>query len=337
MEDELKDFLLFCSEISFGEIDLREAEREFCRELNRQVLSLCKSLPESVQNDAAVFLLRYARVSFEEELSFFKNYYVPSWSIIYWLANFEDDERTLSRECVSDAITAHSMAMLLHSLDDHLNDGEMEATHLNLLLRSQAWLMMSVSFNRLADEVSAGKEIVRQHLDDYYSGVCCSQGAESLDGYCTLFRKQMATGMIVPALLTRKLTAEKEFTTAVLKAYGSFGIAWRLLDDINDIEKDMKKGTRSSVYLCLPENIRNYWGGNNAKGADPGAGSHKVVLDYVLENGVIKTLSERICKELESAASLAEAHHLTGWADEFRCLMRPLKNIPNPHEKRHPE
>lgn len=330
MEDKLINFLSFCSTIDFGDIDLSDSEKEFCRQLSRQVLSLCKSLPQSVQTDAVFFLMRYGRMSLAEELNFYKNYYVPAWSIIYWLAHLHDEDRGLPRECVGDALAAHSMAMLLHSLDDHLNDGEMKVTHLNLLLRSQAWLTMNAGFNRLADAVPAGKELVRQHLDDYYSGVCCPRVVESLDEYCTLFRKQMATWLIVPALLTKKISPEKEFTLAVQNAYASFGIAWRLLDDINDIEKDMTKGMRSAVYLCLPENIRSCWRSDGAEQADPGDGNTGVIVECVLENGVVATLRERICRELESAASIAEAYGLTGWAEEIHCMMKPLKNSQYP-------
>ena len=329
MGDKLSNFLSFCSNIDFGDINLPDAEKEFCRQLNGQILSLCKSLPQSVQNDALFFLMRYARVSLAEELNFFQNYYVPAWSILYWLANFDGTERNVSKEYVMEATAAHCMAMLLHSLDDHLNDGEMEVTHLNLLLRSQAWLIMNVSCNRLANAVPEGRETVRQHLDDYYSCICFPQVVGSLEGYSTLFRKQMATWLIVPALLTKQITPEKEFTEAVQNAYGSFGIAWRLLDDINDIEIDMMRGTRSAVYFCLPENMRRCWEKNGAEQTERGDSNHGIILEYVLENGVVKTVSESICKELESAVSIADTHHLTGWADEFRCMMRPLTNIPD--------
>ena len=122
----------------------------------------------------------------------------------------------------------------------------------------------------------------------------------------------MATWLIVPALLTKTVSPETEFTQAVQNAYCSFGIAWRLLDDINDIEKDMTKGTHSAVYLCLPENIRSCWGSNGEKQTASRPGNSQVVLECVLENGVVATLRERICRELESAAFIAEAHGLDG-------------------------
>jgi hypothetical protein len=53
---------------------------------------------------------------------------------------------------VTNAVTAQSMAMFLHSLDDHLVDGQVSVTPLTLFLRSQAWTIMTRAFCNLADE-----------------------------------------------------------------------------------------------------------------------------------------------------------------------------------------
>jgi hypothetical protein len=123
--------------------------------------------------------------------------------------------------------------------------------------------------------------------------------------------------------LTKKITFGKKFTRDIQTAYGSFGIAWRLLDDIKDIKKDMVEGAKSSVYICLPENLKNLWDKNTE---NKNSGCAKVILDYVLENSLIDRIKERICSELESAASIADRCNMTGLAGEFRCLLKPLKN-----------
>jgi hypothetical protein len=133
-------------------------------------------------------------------------------------------------------------------------------------------------------------------------------------------------GLTVPALMTKKMMASEEYSGAIQAAYASFGIAWRLLDDIHDIEKDMMKGTHSSIYACLPEEIRNSWDRNTEDKKDKDTGYAKLVSSYVLENRVIDRLRERIRSELESAASIADHCNLAGLADEFRSLLRPLRN-----------
>ena len=326
MEDKLEDLLSSCSEIDFGAVNLSNEGKEFCRELNNEIISLCKSLPESTQADALLFFMRYFRIPFGQELSFFSNYYVPAWSIIYWLIQSATEGKGLEREDMQNAKSAHSMALLLHPLDDHLNDNEWPATHLFLLLRSQSWMIMNNAWNRLADKVDGGEEIVAGFLDDYYAGIRSSKEILSLDSYCDLFRKQMATGFIVPALILKKMTANEEFAHAIQTAYGSFGIAWRLLDDINDIEADMMKGVHSSIYIYLPEEIRRHW---NKGTEDKHKDCTRFILDYVLEHSIIERIKERMCTELECAVSIADDHNMTGLADQFRYLLSPFENRQN--------
>ena len=57
-------------------------------------------------------------------------------------------------------------------------------------------------------------------------------------------------GMIAPILLSMKMTGISDFTRDIEIAYGSFGIAWRLLDDIRDIGRRYGKwGTLSDISL----------------------------------------------------------------------------------------
>ncbi len=319
MEDKVKNLLLSCSEIDFGAVNLSQGEKKFCSELNNEVNSLCKSLPESAQTDALVFL------AFGQEFSSFMDYYVPAWSIIYWLIQSAPGGKWLEQEDIHNAKTAHAMALFLHPFDDHLNDGQLRATHLTVLLRSHAWMIMNAALNRLADRVNGGKDIVQDLINDYYSSIRPPEDVPSLERYCDHFRKQMATWLIVPILMTKKMNSNKEFTNAIQSAYGSFGIAWRLLDDIKDIKTDMMKGTKSSIYMCLPQDIKNYWEKRSGQESDKKDGYFKVILDYIQENSVIERIRERICSELDSAASIADDFDMTSWADELRSLSKTLK------------
>jgi hypothetical protein len=325
MEDEFEDLLSSCSAINFGIIDISREEKEFYNDLNNEIILLCQSLPESARTKAFLFLMDYSKISFAD-LDFFKRYYIPAWSILYWLIHRCHDAGGLRQIDIRSAKTAHSMAMFLHSLDDHLNDNELPASHVALLLRSQSWMIMNHALDTLADRVDGGEEIVRSFINDYYSGICGSAKTNSLESYCDLFRKLMAMGLIVPALMTREITSDVGFTDAVLTAYVSFGIAWRLLDDIRDIRIDMAKGIHSSIYACLPEEIRDSWNGNAEEKKDKNNGYAQLVLSYIQKDSVIDRIKERICSELESAASIADYFDMSGLGDEFRSLLRPLRN-----------
>ena len=220
--------------------------------------------------------------------------------------------RRLRERDVTNAVTAQSMAMFLHSLDDHLTDSQISVSPLTLLLRSQAWTIMHRAFSHLAEGVPAGERTIRGFIDEYYSSIQDSNGLKSLDSYCDLFRRQMAMGMVAPILLSKKMTGISDFTRDIEIAFGSFGIAWRLLDDIRDIRRDIEKGAHSAIYLCLPNNIRAHWNNNSIKSPFPAEDSLNTVLNHILEYRLIDKIKERICAELETAATIVEAHGLTG-------------------------
>jgi len=215
--------------------------------------------------------------------------------------------------------------MFLHSLDDHLTDQQVPVSPLTLLLRTRAWAIMDRAFLGLAHGVPAGMRTVRCFLDDYYSSMQDSNGLKSLDNYCDLFRKQMALGMIAPTLLSMKMTGMSDFTRDLQIAYGSFGISWRLLDDIRDIDGDIEKGSHSAIYLCLPKKVRTHWNNNTVKSRAAAKDCTNAIVNHILEHNLIDKIKKRICAELQTAASIVEAYGLAGLARELRDLARPLR------------
>jgi hypothetical protein len=267
--------------------------------------------------------MKYSNASFED-FNLFRMYYAPAWSIIYWLIQSCRKTDKLTHPDVKNAKAAHFMAMFLHALDDHLRDHQIPVTHLALLLRSQSWLVMNSAARSLAGGLAGGEDLIEDFIDDYYASIRSVKDPESLDEYCERFRKQMATWFIVPIILAKKITGDEAFSNAVQTAYGSFGIAWRLLDDIQDMEVDMANGIRSSVFVCLPENIQKLWPAHPAAQTEDNRRVFEPVMHHILDNNIIETLKDRVCSELKSAASIAGQYHLTGLAQEFDCLSRPL-------------
>jgi len=329
MDNKITDLLSFCSRVDFGTVNLSREEEAFRGELNREMLLLCEYLPKSMRTEAALFLVKYLQASFSDGLNFVNYFYAPAWSILFWLQRFCPNNKKTGPKCVKDAKTGHAMAMFLHALDDHLTDGQLPVTHLTLLMRSQSWMIMNQAFKRLAQGVDQGAEIICDLIDDYYSSIGKSDETESLDSYCKFFRKQMATWLIVPVLMAKRMYGNEEFARSVQAVYSSFGIAWRLLDDLQDFDKDMMKGIHSSLYTCLPGEIRKGWDRVKEEKADGNGSSAGQVLNYVLASGIIDRIRQRICSELESAASIAGSCNMSGFADELRCLVKPLKEGQN--------
>jgi hypothetical protein len=226
---------------------------------------------------------------------------------------------------MQDAKTGQTMALFLHALDDHLTDGQLPVTHLALLMRTQSWMIMKRAIERLARGVPKGRAIVCDFIDNYYSSIGTEE-MESLDSYCDFFTKQIATWLIVPVLMAKMIHANEEFARSIQAVYSSFTIAWRLLDDLQDIETDMRQGIHSSLYTCLPAELRKGWDRAKEEKAGGNGGSAGQVLNYVLASGTIDRIRKRICNELESAASRADSCNMAGFANELRFLLRPLRN-----------
>jgi hypothetical protein len=336
MKTKIREFLFYCKTMDFGKVELSKMESAFYRRFSNEILSLCRSLPESIQTDAMLFLMQYSGIKLGDELDFFANYYSPMWSILYWLSHDSiSTSKRLTGKDIANAVTAQSMAMSLHSLDDHLTDGQVSVSHLSLLLRSQAWTIMNRAFCNLAEGIPTGEKTFRSFIDDYYSSIQDPKGPQSLDSYCDLFRKQIALGMIAPILLSMKMTGNSNFARDIQIAQGSFGIAWRLLDDIRDIGDDIEKGAHSAIFLSLPKKMRTQWNNNATRSRAADKDSTNAIVNHILKHRLIDKINERICAELEKAASIVEAHKITGLAREFRCLAHPLRNIGSTQEERH--
>lgn len=309
----------------FGRVNPTEAVAAFGHEMNREMMAFLRSLPASTHADAVVFFMQHFRTPFFPAFNYFRNYHTPSWSIIYWLDQMGADHGLLTPEDSRHARTAHAMALFLHPLDDHLEDGQLPATHLHVLIRSQAWLRMNAALDRLTAVVAGGTEIVKDLVNDYYASIGVPPKLETLDGYGDHFRKQMATGMIVPALLMAKMKCGSAFTGKLKTAYGAFGLAWRLLDDLQDLDVDMKTGSHSAIYFSLPPDIRQLW---DQTSQNENAGICAKIRAIVYNDGAWEAIRKRICLELASAASTMEEIQMTGLAEELRCLARPLMDRP---------
>ncbi|MBP7737512.1 MAG: class 1 isoprenoid biosynthesis enzyme [Spirochaetes bacterium] len=274
--------------------------------------------------------MKYAGIKLGEPLNFFSHFHRPVWSPLHWLT-IREGEGPLSKDCLDHAIRGHAMAMTLHSLDDHLVDGSIPVSHLSLLIRSEAWRRLNDAIDSLCTDLPGGIEMARGLIDDYYGGITEGETPRNIEGYCDLFRKQLATGLVMPLLVARKTGCDDRFMSGLRGATESFGIAWRLLDDIQDLEADMAGGARSAVYVCLDDKGRTLW---DERGQGTGKGAEKRserICAMVNEGKIIETIAGRIVAEMDNAAALADGIGLRGLGDEYRALAGPVREWVGDH------
>lgn len=195
-------------------------------------------------------------------------------------------------------------------------------------------MIMTDALSHLVRGLDKGSLIIQRFIDDYYSSMESGEDNDSLDHYCHSFIRQMGIALIVPAMLSRKVSTDRSFALAIQSAYGSFGVAWRLLDDINDIEKDMLIASHSSVYVALPEDLKFLWD-NLPESSDATRSSfRRKILDHIQRKNIARHIEDRICSELESSVRICEHYNMQGLANEFRCLVKPIKSALSAQSRR---
>jgi hypothetical protein len=318
MNETGKGFSVPLGDINFGAVAPVEEKLSFYNELNGSMVELVRSLPPSVHTGAMLSLMRYSRLSPGEPLDFFRRYPAPSWSVIFHVSSA--GKQRLSAVEAGQALQAQAMAMFLHSLDDHLVDGELDPDHVLLLLRSQAWSLMLESMELLMRAARCCDDNISGRLDSYYSAVTAAGPVLDIKDYLDIFREQMATWTIAPYLAAMKCSdGSREFSDSLCGAYENFGRAWRLLDDINDASADMLLHQKSGIYHLLPSRWKELW--EHCEAGSP----QEELLSFISRNGTLQEALSIVSGELAEGALTLRGLGLKGLAAEYEILAAPLK------------
>lgn len=217
-------------------------ESEIFLEINKNVFVLCERLPPVLQGRAALFINAYGQNSFR----FFEDFPVVLWALLISLGIPVDPQKK------RDILAAHAMALFLHSFDDHLHDGQLAISHLLLQLRTEAWQWMQEAWGRLG----SGKEyLVENGIERYFQALMAEEETTKLLSFFANTKEQSATWQITP-LLAAHTEPERKSAAAVIE---NFVVAYRILDDLEDFEKDLLLGEKKSVYYTLDRREREIY------------------------------------------------------------------------------
>lgn len=303
--------------LRFGTAALSDITRPVHAMVNAAIPELCRALPPSQRTDAALFLMRYGSALRDGAPDFFRNFHAPSYTVLAHIHASPAAPRRAPDWALERAAAVQAMAMLLHSLDDHLNDGELPATHLALLIRSEAWRRYRAGIALLADGDAALSALAEDLIDAYYRGVTKRERPDTLDAYMERFRDEMATWNAAPLMLARRCGFDDMALTDLRHIYECFGVAWRLLDDLQDAEEDFAARRRAALCVALPAEGRAYW----EKGERNG-------LRSVMEScRAVERIRGIILELLDEGARRAETLGMPGLAAEYRALAGPLAGL----------
>jgi hypothetical protein len=317
----VKNFLSLCASFDFGRPALSEGETDFYRSLNGSIIRLLQTLPASTQADAMILYMHFAGIRIGEELDFFRHYHIPVWSVLYWMLQAPWNIRTRSIDDMGDGVRAHAMTMLLHSLDNFLCDGGLPVSHTSLLIRSQAWRAIHESLGRFCADIAGGERVVNDFFNTYYAAMCGRAEPDCIEDYCANFKRQAATGLIVPLLAAMKYGADDDTVRSIRGACEAFFTAWRLMDDLRDIADDIRGKKQTAPFFLLSRKGRRLW---DEAGVGPVEARIGPLVRAMQEERIIPAVVRRIGEELEAAQSICEQIGMSGLGREFAAMREPL-------------
>lgn len=305
--------------IYFGQVTLTPPVEALRQRLDRSLQAVCAALPLPLVAPAGELLANYGRRAADSpdgELSFFRHYYSPLWSWIHWASAAELD--------LDDAVVSgQAMAMFLHLLDDHLCDRQLACSPLLLQVRTAAWLRLEQSAATLGADSAEGKALWQSDLARYFAASHRPPPTADLDGYCARFRDQMATCVAIPTLALRR---QPVAAAALRQIVFGLGVAWRLIDDVQDAYADWRAGEETILSILLRQHA-DFTAANAIPTAPEGVEQWPRVVAALFRSGVLKMVLSRCCAELTQAAQLASERSWIGLAAELQQLRHPVADV----------
>jgi 4-cresol dehydrogenase (hydroxylating) len=289
---------------SFAHVDFTRASDDpaldqLGREMAADIAGVVGSMPDPLARDAAAVLAAYAR----GHPHFMGLYYRPSWSFLARVPLLSENADVLPA-----LRRLHAMTLFLHLWDDHLSDGQLSANPARLHLRTRAWVAMEAEAASLAARAGLDDRCWRQAEETYLVSVQEPGYLPNLEACLALARREAALPCIAPALHAHFAGVDPQALTSIIE---NFAVAWRIVDDIQDIDRDAATGRRSAVRLTLSDAGGAAWDryAGSVAGGGPDTSSWATLTPHLA--AAIPILTSRANREIHRAAATAR---LCGWS-----------------------
>lgn len=296
------------SALGFGVPDLPDALLELRSDMQARLHASFQHLPMPMQQEAHSIVQAYSGRDDE----FFRLFYQPVWSFLHWVVAYAAPP--IPESAIDDARTAQALGLFLHLWDDHLCDGQLHTTQLTLQVRSDAWAAYRSAALRLAQHMGTPNTLVDEHCATYLSAIHIPEAIDNLNDFCARFERQIAIWTLVPRLISPAIGGEPvgEDLVRLLKAFSN---AWRIMDDVQDVEDDVVAGVESAVWQSLNAQGRQLWGEAHAQAKNLGqleTQSWTALQAHLDDHDSTTRLLVVTCQWLDRAATIARQN---GWPD----------------------
>ncbi|MDC0672985.1 FAD-binding oxidoreductase [Nannocystis radixulma] len=277
----------------FGRVELTPAELELRGRLGESLVKLVMDMPAPLRAGATAFLDAEARG--RGPAAVLRKFPPPLWSHLLLFG------QALGAELADEAGLGQALALLLHLLDDHLCDGQLRCEPALLQLRTRAWSRFEASIARLAAGLAGAEAFASLQIDRHFAAVDRARGDIELEAALASARGEMATWLIVPGLCAWRAggVAARDVLVGALER---LFVAWRIVDDLDDVADDARRGAVNLVLAGLNDDC--------------------TATDRLAVVG--EALAERARNELACAAAEADAHGWSRLGAQFLALARPL-------------
>lgn len=297
--------------VRFGAVDMAPEIAALRRDLDERLAAILTRLPQPLWSEGLSTIDRYAGGAG----NFYSLFYVPVWSFLHWVPGAA--KTPLDPALLQDARSAQGLSLFLHLWDDHLCDGQLPVDLLRLQMRTEAWQAYTAAVRRMAASVVPLSSVVDEHIDAYLTAIHADEPVGNLQDFCARFVRQVAIWTLTPRLLGAAVGDAGEALRQVVE---SFSLAWRLIDDVQDIDLDVVAGVRSAVWHCLDAPGRRAWDACRAASLardDLDAPTWDALTEAALRPGCVPRLLALADRHIVDAASAAAAQGWRGIADEL--------------------
>jgi len=283
------------SQVDFAPFPLDEPLIALRRRMHGALASVADRLPAPWASEARATFVAYCG----GEEDFYRLFYAPCWSFLHWIAA----AYPISADLLQTAERCQSLALFWHLWDDHLSDRQLPLTMMRLQLRSlvrEEWRQDAL---KLCQAAGVSESMVDQIEQDYLVSVDGYGRRCDLESYARHAICQGAIWTLAPLCLDRL------YQTHLADIVGEFCVAWRLIDDIQDVVADIASGQANAVWHAL----------SPAERAVLGEMTEEDLIGLVWSSGAVGRVAALAHKAVSRAAALAAEDDLFGYSAELRA------------------